>query len=138
MVNCEEKNVGVILSGGQAPGGHNVIAGLYDALKQANPSSKLYGFLGGPSGIIEGNVKIKFTLDSALSDFLFESDTENCIIIGVKDKSVRELSVPDFVTEIRCGALSGLTSLAKIKLPFIGAKNEGLSGTGKMADAVSE
>lgn len=50
----EVKNVGVILSGGQAPGGHNVIAGLYDALKNANPENKLYGFLGGPSGIIEG------------------------------------------------------------------------------------
>ena len=48
------KNVGVILSGGQAPGGHNVIAGLYDALKQANPNNKLYGFLGGPAGIIDG------------------------------------------------------------------------------------
>lgn len=48
------RNVGVILSGGQAPGGHNVIAGLYDALKQANSSNKLYGFLGGPSGIIDG------------------------------------------------------------------------------------
>lgn len=51
---CEKKNVGVILSGGQAPGGHNVIAGLYDALKQANPENKLYGFLGGPAGIIDG------------------------------------------------------------------------------------
>ena len=48
------KNVGVILSGGQAPGGHNVIAGLFDALKQANAENKLYGFLGGPSGIIDG------------------------------------------------------------------------------------
>lgn len=48
------RNVGVILSGGQAPGGHNVIAGLYDALKSANPENKLYGFLGGPSGIIDG------------------------------------------------------------------------------------
>lgn len=48
------RNVGVILSGGQAPGGHNVIAGLYDALKQANPENKLYGFLGGPAGIIDG------------------------------------------------------------------------------------
>ena len=55
-----QKNVGVILSGGQAPGGHNVIAGLYDALKQANSSNKLYGFLGGPSGIIEGKY-IEFT-----------------------------------------------------------------------------
>ncbi len=53
-IQCNQRNVGVILSGGQAPGGHNVIAGLYDALKQANPENKLYGFLGGPSGIIEG------------------------------------------------------------------------------------
>jgi pyrophosphate--fructose-6-phosphate 1-phosphotransferase len=46
-------NAGVILSGGQAPGGHNVIAGLYDGLKKANPDSTLYGFLGGPSGLLE-------------------------------------------------------------------------------------
>lgn len=46
-------NVGVILSGGQAPGGHNVISGLYDGLKKYNEESKLYGFLGGPSGLIE-------------------------------------------------------------------------------------
>ncbi|TFG60879.1 MAG: diphosphate--fructose-6-phosphate 1-phosphotransferase [Spirochaetales bacterium] len=45
--------VGVILSGGQAPGGHNVIAGLFDGLKKGNPESRLFGFLGGPSGIIE-------------------------------------------------------------------------------------
>ena len=44
---------GVILSGGQAPGGHNVIAGLYDGLKKGNPDSVLYGFLNGPSGLIE-------------------------------------------------------------------------------------
>ena len=44
--------VGVILSGGQAPGGHNVISGLYDGLKKGNKDSKLFGFLGGPSGII--------------------------------------------------------------------------------------
>ncbi len=60
MSVSEQKNVGVILSGGQAPGGHNVIAGLYDALKQANSSNKLYGFLGGPSGIIDGKY-IEFT-----------------------------------------------------------------------------
>lgn len=52
--------VGVILSGGQAPGGHNVIAGLYDGIKKGNPASKLFGFLGGPSGLIEGKyVEIK-------------------------------------------------------------------------------
>ena len=60
MSVSEQKNVGVILSGGQAPGGHNVIAGLYDALKQANSSNKLYGFLGGPSGIIDGKY-VEFT-----------------------------------------------------------------------------
>ena len=47
-------NVGVILSGGQAPGGHNVISGLFDGLKRMNKDSKLYGFLGGPSGLIDG------------------------------------------------------------------------------------
>jgi diphosphate-dependent phosphofructokinase len=47
-------NVGVILSGGQAPGGHNVIAGIFDGLKALNSSSKLYGFLGGPSGLVDG------------------------------------------------------------------------------------
>ncbi|MDR3303428.1 MAG: diphosphate--fructose-6-phosphate 1-phosphotransferase [Treponema sp.] len=46
-------NVGVILSGGQAPGGHNVIAGLYDGLRKGNSASKLYGLLGGPSGLID-------------------------------------------------------------------------------------
>ncbi|MDR2257907.1 MAG: diphosphate--fructose-6-phosphate 1-phosphotransferase [Treponema sp.] len=55
-----ELKVGVILSGGQAPGGHNVIAGLYDGLKKGNPGSTLYGFLGGPSGLI-GNKTLLFT-----------------------------------------------------------------------------
>lgn len=47
--------IGVILSGGQAPGGHNVIAGLYDGLKKNHPDSKLFGFLGGPEGLVTGN-----------------------------------------------------------------------------------
>ena len=46
-------NVGVILSGGQAPGGHNVISGLFDGLKKLNSQSKLYGFLGGPGGLVD-------------------------------------------------------------------------------------
>lgn len=49
--------VAVVLSGGQAPGGHNVIAGLLDGIKKANPKSKLYGFLGGPSGVLENSFK---------------------------------------------------------------------------------
>lgn len=46
-------NVGVILSGGQAPGGHNVISGLFDGIKALNTESKLYGFLGGPIGLVD-------------------------------------------------------------------------------------
>lgn len=46
-------NVGVILSGGQAPGGHNVIAGLFDGIKAVNRASRLYGFILGPAGLIE-------------------------------------------------------------------------------------
>ena len=45
-------NVGVILSGGQAPGGHNVISGIFDGIKRLNPASRLYGFLMGPDGLI--------------------------------------------------------------------------------------
>jgi len=48
------QNVGVVLSGGQAPGGHNVIAGIFDGIKAVADGSKLYGFLGGPSGLVEG------------------------------------------------------------------------------------
>lgn len=65
--SSSSRNVGVILSGGQAPGGHNVIAGLYDALKQANPANNLYGFLGGPSGIIEGKY-VEFN-DEFINDY---------------------------------------------------------------------
>ncbi len=48
-------NVGVILSGGQAPGGHNVISGLFDGLKALNPDNRLYGFLMGPGGLVNHN-----------------------------------------------------------------------------------
>ena len=58
LVEGEQKNypafnVGVILSGGQAPGGHNVISGIFDGIKKLNKDSKLYGFLMGPSGLID-------------------------------------------------------------------------------------
>ena len=49
----EPINVGIILSGGQAPGGHNVITGLFDAIKRMNPESRVYGFLMGPDGLVE-------------------------------------------------------------------------------------
>ncbi len=50
-------NVGVILSGGQAPGGHNVISGIFDGIKKINPKSKLFGFLGGPGGLVDHKYK---------------------------------------------------------------------------------
>lgn len=50
--NCK-MNVGVILSGGQAPGGHNVICGIFDAVKKMSPENKVYGFLMGPGGLVD-------------------------------------------------------------------------------------
>ena len=55
---AKKQVVGVILSGGQAPGGHNVLCGLYDALKATNSENVLYGFKGGPSGLLEDNYLI--------------------------------------------------------------------------------
>ncbi len=59
---CKTRNIGLVFSGGPAPGGHNVIAGLYDAAKKANRNSKIYGFLLGPDGIIE-NEAVELTDD---------------------------------------------------------------------------
>ena len=55
---AKKQVVGVILSGGQAPGGHNVVCGLYDALKATNKENVLYGFKGGPSGLLEDSYVI--------------------------------------------------------------------------------
>jgi len=55
-------NIGVILSGGQAPGGHNVISGIFDGIKRLNPESKLYGFLGGPGGLVD-HVYVELTAE---------------------------------------------------------------------------
>jgi len=56
----KKRNVGIVFSGGPAPGGHNVIAGIFDAIKSANPDSRVYGFLVGPDGIIE-NESVEIT-----------------------------------------------------------------------------
>ena len=62
VANDKKMNVGIILSGGQAPGGHNVICGLFDAVKKLNPENKLYGFLMGPGGLVDHNY-IEITAD---------------------------------------------------------------------------
>ena len=64
---AKKQVVGVILSGGQAPGGHNVICGLYDALKATSKENVLYGFKNGPIGLIEDN-KLEFT-DEYINEF---------------------------------------------------------------------
>ena len=49
----KRRNIGIVFSGGPAPGGHNVISGIFDAAKKANPDSRIYGFILGPAGILE-------------------------------------------------------------------------------------
>lgn len=56
-LNQKPQKIGVVFSGGQAPGGHNVISGLFDAMKGVNEASELFGFLEGPSGIVKNKVK---------------------------------------------------------------------------------
>lgn len=55
-------NIGLVLSGGQAPGGHNVVAGIFDGIKSINKDSKLFGFLGGPGGLVD-NKYIEITAE---------------------------------------------------------------------------
>ncbi|WP_288953218.1 diphosphate--fructose-6-phosphate 1-phosphotransferase [uncultured Prevotella sp.] len=64
--NNAKMNVGVILSGGQAPGGHNVISGLFDEVKKLNPDNRLYGFLMGPGGLVDHNY-IEITAENLLA-----------------------------------------------------------------------
>ncbi|MFA7231028.1 MAG: diphosphate--fructose-6-phosphate 1-phosphotransferase [Victivallaceae bacterium] len=98
----EALTVGVILSGGQAPGGHNVIAGIFDGLKSINPASRLYGFLKGPDGLIK-NQYVELTseiIDAYRNtggfDMIgsgrtkletvehFEQAKNNCLALGIK------------------------------------------------------
>ena len=53
--NTKKMNVGIILSGGQAPGGHNVITGLFDQVKKLNPENRVFGFILGPGGLVDHN-----------------------------------------------------------------------------------
>ncbi len=63
--NVRPLAVGVVLSGGQAPGGHNVIAGIYDGVKSASSESRVLGFLGGPGGLVDGKF---IEIDDAIID----------------------------------------------------------------------
>ncbi len=122
-------NVGVILSGGQAPGGHNVISGLFDGLKALNADSKLYGFLGGPGGFVD-NKYVELTADfidgyrntggfdiigsgrTKLEEIAqFDKGLENCkklginavVIIGGDDSNTNACVLAEYYAKINSG-----------------------------------
>ena len=80
-------NVGVILSGGQAPGGHNVISGLFDEVKKLNPKNRLYGFLMGPGGLVDHKY-IEIT-DELIADY---RNTGGFDLIGSGRTKLEEVS----------------------------------------------
>jgi len=121
--------VGVILSGGQAPGGHNVIAGIYDGIKKLNADSKLYGFIGGPGGLVDNNYQ---ELTSAVVDHYrntggfdiigsgrtkleekaqFDKGAENCkklgitalVVIGGDDSNTNACVLAEYYKNINAG-----------------------------------
>lgn len=120
--------VGVVLSGGQASGGHNVIIGLYDALKKLNPESQLFGFLNGPSGIIKnkqrelkadelkayrntggfnllGSGRTKIETDEQFSASLHtvkELDLDGLVIIGGDDSNTNAALLAQYFNENKC------------------------------------
>ena len=96
--------VGVVLSGGQAPGGHNVIAGVFDALKAANPESRIFGFLKGPGGVI----KCKYTeLTADLIDEYRNTGGFDMIMSG-RDKIEKPEDLAACVTTFDTLGLDGL------------------------------
>ncbi len=99
--------VGVILSGGQAPGGHNVISGIFDGLKALNPANKLYGFLGGPGGLVDHKY---IELTSTIIDEY--RNTGGFDIIGSGRTKLEETAQYDKGVEI-CNKL-GITALVII------------------------
>ncbi|MDE6282436.1 MAG: diphosphate--fructose-6-phosphate 1-phosphotransferase [Muribaculaceae bacterium] len=122
-------HVGVILSGGQAPGGHNVISGLYDGIKKINKDSKLYGFLMGPGGFVDhqyveltskiidefrntggfdiigsGRTKLetKEQFDKGL-EILKELNISALVIIGGDDSNTNAAVLAEYYKEINAG-----------------------------------
>ena len=100
-------NVAVVLSGGQAPGGHNVVAGLFDGIKSLHPNSKLYGFLGGPGGLVD-NKYIDITADF-LQDY---RNTGGFDIIGSGRTKLEQAGQFDAVAR-NCSAL-GINAIVVI------------------------
>ena len=124
-----QMNVGVILSGGQAPGGHNVISGLFDGIKKLNPNNKLYGFLLGPGGLVDhkyieltadiideyrntggfdiigsGRTKLekKEQFDKGL-EILKQLDIKALVIIGGDDSNTNACVLAEYYAKINAG-----------------------------------
>ena len=122
-------NVGVILSGGQAPGGHNVIAGIFDGIKRINKESRLFGFILGPGGLINheykeltgdiideyrntggfdiigsGRTKLETTeqFDKGL-EILKELDIKALVIIGGDDSNTNAAVLAEYYKSINAG-----------------------------------
>ncbi|MBQ4106439.1 MAG: diphosphate--fructose-6-phosphate 1-phosphotransferase [Lentisphaeria bacterium] len=122
-------NVGVILSGGQAPGGHNVIAGLFDGIKSLNPESRLFGFLKGPDGLVKNEYQ-ELTADTIdayrntggfdmigsgrtklETEEQFETALKNCrelninalVIIGGDDSNTNACLLAEYYKKNNCG-----------------------------------
>ncbi len=131
--NCSKKplKAGVVLSGGQAPGGHNVIAGLFDSLKQISEKSQLIGFLGGPSGILDnkaieitkelidnyrntggfdliGSGRTKIETPEQFEKSLLvcqERNLDALVIIGGDDSNTNAALLAEFFEEKKCSTL---------------------------------
>ena len=104
---AKKQVVGVILSGGQAPGGHNVISGLYDALKATDKNNVLLGFKGGPSGLIDDDY-VEFT-DSFINEY---RNTGGFDIIGSGRTKLETEEQFKIVTEV--AKKHGLTAIVII------------------------
>ncbi len=128
-VATEPIAVGLILSGGQAPGGHNVISGIYDGLKKINPANKVYGFLGGPGGLVDNEYKeltddiIDHYRNTGGFDIIgsgrtkleeeaqFDKGLENCkalginalVIIGGDDSNTNACVLAEYFLKIKAG-----------------------------------
>lgn len=125
----EPFNVGIILSGGQAPGGHNVVSGIFDGIKSLNRECRLYGFLMGPSGFINhqymeltagyindyrntggfdiigsGRTKLEFPeqFDQGLK-ILKELDIKALVIIGGDDSNTNAAVLAEYYKNINAG-----------------------------------
>ena len=117
-------NVGVILSGGQAPGGHNVIAGLFDGIKANNAASRLYGFILGPGGLIDHKY-MELTadiIDEYRNTGGFDMIGSGRTKLETKeqfDKGLEILKELDIKALVIIGGIKRISTVAQVVVPFM-------------------